>query len=182
MAGPVSRESRRGAGTARGQTGAVLAFSVASWRLALPLAEITRVVPLPILQAPLGAPRFVDGFFSFRGSPVAAVRLDRLLGLEEETLGIYAPLIVLDLDGPQVALRVRRVDAILNAGDFEVEPIGGGATFNGCVVGRISHEAETIYLLSRRELLMAEEKARLVAHREMGRERREALEEVADAG
>jgi chemotaxis signal transduction protein len=154
----------------------LLLFSVATWRLALPLKDVRRIVPLPLLQAPLGAPRFVEGFFDFQGEPVATLRLDRLFGLEEEKLGIYTPLLVLSVGGLAVALHVGRVDGVLNANDTEIQPIGRDETFNACVVGRFGERGETVYLLAKDELLLAEERARVAAHRVMRQKRLDGLE------
>lgn len=153
---------------------ALLAFTVASWRLAVPLSEARRVVPLPYLQQSPGAPHFVEGYFDYLGEPVAAIRLDRLFGLEEERLGIYSPLIVLDVQGLGIALHVRRVDGILDGS--AVQPIGRGETFNACVIGRLSEHGESIYVLSKDELLMAEERAKVAAHQATGQQRLDNLE------
>jgi chemotaxis signal transduction protein len=152
----------------------LLAFTVATWRLALPLRDVTRIVPLPLLQAPLGAPRFVEGFFDLQGTPVAVVRLDRLFRVEEERLGLYSPLIVLSVQDTPIALHVGRIDGILD--DADVRPLGHDETFNACVVGQISDRGETTYLLARDELLLAEERAKVESHRAMRQQRLDALE------
>jgi chemotaxis signal transduction protein len=153
-----------------------LAFTVAGWRLALPLEELRRIVPLPSLQAPVGAPHFIEGFFDFEGVPVAALRLDRLFGAAEEILGIYTPLIVLQVSELALALHVQRVDGILSVAETSIQPIGREETFNACVVGRISDRENTIYLLSKDELLLAEERAKVAAHHAMRGQRLEQLE------
>jgi chemotaxis signal transduction protein len=175
--------ARAQAGLADMEQQPLLAFTVATWRLALPLSHIRRIVPLPFLQAPLGAPRFVEGFFDFQGAPVAVLRLDRLFGLEEEKLGVYTPLLVLDVDALAVALHVDRIDGILNARESEVQPIGRDETFNACVVGRIGDRGETVYLLAKDELLLAEERAKIASHRVMRQQRLADLETpLAHAG
>lgn len=161
----------------------LLAFTVSTWRLALPLRDIRRIVPLPFLQAPLGAPRFVEGFFDFQGAPVAVLRLDRLFDLKEEKLGIYTPLLVLSSGTPAVALHVGRVDGVMDAKEGDVQPIGRDETFNACVVGRISDGGETVYLLAKDELLLAEERAKIASHRAMRQQRLDDLETpLAHAG
>jgi len=64
----------------------LLAFTAAGRRVALPLEDLQRVVLLPSLQPPIGAPPFVEGFVDFGGAPVAAVRVDRLLSAERSQL------------------------------------------------------------------------------------------------
>lgn len=137
------------------------------------MAAVRRVVPLPLLEQPVGAPSFVEGFFDFGGVPVAALRLDRLLNLGDETLGIYSPLMILRGEDPPVALHVTRVTAILKLTD--VQPIGRDETFNACIVGRLSDRGETVYVLSAEEILLAEERATIAAHRAIHQRRLAAL-------
>jgi chemotaxis signal transduction protein len=174
----VNHDLRRSSETAGKITAprSYLAFTVAGWRLALPLEELRRVVPLPLLQAPAGAPHFIEGFFDFEGAPVAALRLDRLFGVAEEILGIYTPLIVLQAGELALALHVQRIDGILSVADASIQPIGREETFNACIVGRISDREDTIYLLSKDELLLAEERAKVAAHHAMREQRLEQLE------
>jgi chemotaxis signal transduction protein len=153
----------------------LLTFTVARRRLALPLHDVERVVPLPLLQSPLGAPAFVEGFFDFRGAPVAVVRIDRLLALGDDELGIYSPLLVLKDADPAVALHVARVASVLKSSEFDVQPIGRDETFNACIVGRFNDRGETVYLLSTSSILLAEERARIAAHRVMKKHRLDAL-------
>jgi chemotaxis signal transduction protein len=154
---------------------ALIVFTAASRRLALPLEDIQRVLPVPLLQPPAGAPAFVEGFFDFRGAPVAVVRIDRLLSLGDERLGVYAPLLLLKQSEPMVALHVGGVTGILKATAIDVQPIGRDETFNTCVVGRLNHRGETVYVLSTANILLAEERARIAAHRTMKQKRLDAL-------
>jgi chemotaxis signal transduction protein len=159
----------------------LLTFSTSGRRLALPLADVRRVVALPALEAPAGAPGFVEGFFDYQGVPVAALRLDRLLSLGEEELGVYSALLVLTGAAP-VALHVARVETILKTTAAEVQPIGREETFNACVVGRLGEAGQTRYLLSAEDILLTEERASLAAFRAMRQQRLAALEgEPADA-
>lgn len=162
----------------------LLTFTVASWRLALPLADVKRVLPLPVLEPPLGGPSFVEGFFDYQGAPVAALRLDRMFGLEEEDLGVYSPLLLLEARNLMVALHVSKVDGILNLGERRAQPIGRNETFNDCIVGRVAdRRGDTIYVLSREEFLLVEEGARVNALETMRKQRLGALQsEYAHAG
>ena len=153
----------------------LLVFTVAGRRLGLPLDDVRRVVPLPLLQPPAGAPAFVEGFFDFRGAPLAVVRIDRLLHLGEQKLGVYSPLLVLKNAEPAIALHVARVVSILKSSEFEVQPIGRDETFNACVVGRFSDRGETVYLLSTDNILLVEERAKIAAQRAMKKRRLDEL-------
>jgi chemotaxis signal transduction protein len=158
----------------------LIVFRVSARRLGLPLAAVRSVVPVPLLEPPVGAPSFVEGYFDYRGQPIASLRLDRLLGLGEAPLGIYTPLLVLADPDAAIALHVARVDAILGVQPLRIQPIGEGETFNGCVVGRLTEREETVYLLSQQHLLLTVERDRLAAHRVMRERRLEALN--GDAG
>ena len=149
----------------------LLVFSAAGRRLALPLGEVRRVVPLPLLEKPAGAPAFLEGFFDFGGELISAVRLDRLLSLGEEPLGVYSPLLVLRRGDPPLALHVASIESILDYGAADIQPIGRDETFNACVVGRIAVRGETAYVLSAEEILLTEERATLAAHRGMRKQR-----------
>jgi len=154
----------------------ILAFNVAGKKLALPLADIRRVAPLPLLSAQVGAPYFAEGFFDYQGAPVAVVRLDRLLGLGDEPLGLYTPLLILKSEDPAIAFHVGRTNAILKLPASRFQPIGEDESLNDCVAGRISEAGETIYLLSTERLLLNEERARLAAHKAMMQRRLDELD------
>jgi purine-binding chemotaxis protein CheW len=160
--------------------GTLVAFTAAGRRLAVPIADLANVLPLPSLEAPVGAPPFVEGFFDYAGSPVAVVRIDRLLNLGQEKLGVYSPLLLLKERDPRVALHVATVTSIVRSSDTEVQPIGRDETFNACVVGRISHRGNTVYILSTANLLLAEERARLVSLRAMRKRRIDTLARDGD--
>ena len=134
IASPATAEDRAsGAGAGKGLGWS--SFTSASTTLrALPFDDIRRVLPVPLLAPPIGAPDFVEGFFDLQGRPVAAIRSERLLGLQEHNLGIYAPLILLKDEDP-VALHVGKIDAIVKASG--VQRIGPDQSFNGCVEGHL---------------------------------------------
>jgi purine-binding chemotaxis protein CheW len=157
---------------------ALLTFVSAGRRLALPMETVRRVVPLPLLELPVAAPAFVEGFFDFGGTPVVAVRLDRLLNLGDESLGIYSPLLILHGEELPVALHVTSVTSILKLTSLDVQPIGRDETFNACIVGRLSDRGETVYVLSAKDLLLAEERSAIAAHRAMHKRRLAALADV----
>jgi chemotaxis signal transduction protein len=153
----------------------LLSFTISDRRLALPLEAVNRVIPLPLLAPPIGAPYFVEGFFDYLGAPLAAIRLERLLGLPESHLGLYSPLLVLAGTERGLALHVGKADGITNADLSQVQPIPDNETLNGCVFGRFSDQAETVYLLDKGRLLLAAEREKLDAHQIMVEGRLEAL-------
>jgi chemotaxis signal transduction protein len=150
-----------------------IAFTVSGRSLALPVADVRRAVPLPRLAAPAGAPAFLEGFFNLHGSEVAVLRADLLLDLGEEQLGVYSPLLLLAGDDPLMALHVGRITGIAKAAD--VKPVGKDETFNSAVVGRFDHGGQSTYLLSARQILLAEERSRVAFHRDVMRRRLDGL-------
>lgn len=149
----------------------LLSFRVADRRLALPLGAIRYVAPLPLLEPPVAAPYFVEGFFDFQGEPLAAIRLDRLLGLGDADLDIYTPLLILADAAPAIALHVDKIDRLVNVTAALIQPIADDETLNGCIVGRVNDRGDTVYLLERTRLLLAAEQETLASHSVM-RERR----------
>jgi chemotaxis signal transduction protein len=135
-----------------------------------------------LLETPAGAPAFLEGFFDFAGTLVAAVRLDRLLSLGEEPLGVYSPLLILRRSDPPIALHVTAVHAILELGAADIHPIARDETFNACVVGRVGLRGETTYVLSADEIMLAEERATVASHRTMRRQRLAGLADQAAQG
>jgi len=153
----------------------LLSFRIAERRLALPLDAVRYVAPVPLLESPVAAPYFVEGFFDFQGAPVAAIRLDRLLGLGDVKPGLYTPLLILADAKQAIALLVDKVDGIMKVAVSAIQPIGDDETLNGCVVGRISDRADTVYLMEASCLLLAAERERFAALRVMQERRLEAL-------
>lgn len=175
---PTGLRGKAASGRGQGElsTLRLLTFRAGGRRLALPLDEVRAVLPLPLLAHPAGAPGFVEGFFDFRGAPAAAVRLDRLLELPDETLGVYSPLILLASPDPAIALHVAGADGVSRVDAAAVQPIGDDDTFNGCVNARISEGGETIYLLRSANILLAAERATIAAHEAMRGRRLAALD------
>jgi purine-binding chemotaxis protein CheW len=153
----------------------LLSFRVAEQRLALPFGAVRYVAPVPLLKPPVTAPYFVEGFFDFQGAPVAAIRLDRLLNLGDAKLGLYTPLLLLAGDEQAIALHVDGVDGILSVAAALIQPIDDDETLNGCITGRISVGADTVYLVDTSRLLLAAEREKLAAHHDMTQRRLEAL-------
>ena len=101
----------------------------------------------PCSRTPASAPKFLAGFFDFRGTPVAALRLDLLLSLGEERYGIYSPLLILKEASPPVALHVGRV-----TGDHQGRGRRGAADRHGRDIQRLRRRARH---RSRRDRLRA---------------------------
>jgi chemotaxis signal transduction protein len=145
----------------------LLSFMVAGRKLALPLETVRYVAPLPLLQPPIAAPAFLEGFFDFQGAPVAALRLDRLFGLPDAAPSLYAPLLILADAAEAVALHVDRIDRVIAIDSDAMQAIDSDATFNGCVTARLDDGCDTLYIVDPCRLLLAAERERLAAHQAM---------------
>jgi chemotaxis-related protein WspB len=159
----------------------LLFFHSGGLRLALDLRDILRVLPLPLLHGTAGAPPFAAGYFDYRGRAVAAVRLARLLGAPDDAIGLYSPLILLAKEEPPIALSVARIEGVLPTDTAAILPIGGDATFNGCISGQFSEKDGIVYLIRADALLLSAERARLVAFAAIQQARLDAVAEASHA-
>lgn len=127
--------------------------------MALPLADVREVLPLPELGAGPGQPPFVAGHFILDGEVALVLRLGQLLGLADSPPDFYAPLIRLRADGigPTRLLLVDRVETVLAAP--VCEPAPPEDSFNGCVLARFAHAGRLVHVLDRHRLLLTEEAA-----------------------
>ena len=74
---------------------ALLLFHVGGEEYGIPLRHLQEVVLMARLSRSPGLPGILAGFLNLGGSAIPVLRLDRLLGLSEQTPGLYTPLIVL---------------------------------------------------------------------------------------
>ena len=65
--------------------------------------------------------------------------------------------------------------SVLKSSEVDVQPIGRDETFNACVVGRFNDRGDTVYLLSTDNILLAEERTKIAAHRAMKKRRLDGL-------
>lgn len=148
-----------------------LEVTMAGMALALPATAIAEIVPLPRLWRPPGAPPVVFGVMDLRVQAVAVVRLDRLLGLDNDgRLGPFSPVVVLKGTAPwgvavERAVGVHRIEA------GQVAPAPADSSFNGCVEVVVPGRMPPLLLLRPERLLLVREKRALEAFAEMARER-----------
>lgn len=161
-------------------TGSVLLFRAGGLDMALPLADVQEVLPLPDLGRGPGQPPFVAGYFVLDGLVALVFRLDRLLDRPEDPDDLYAPLIRLtdgDVPGPVRLLRVEQVDAV-HAVARSV-PVHPSESFNGCVIARFEHEGRVFHILDRQRLLLVAEDAATRAYAGLTETRLDALDDEA---
>jgi chemotaxis signal transduction protein len=156
--------------TARGEL-RLLRFGVGGERCALPLSAISEVVHLPRLATPPGLPWFAAGVFDLRGRTLAVVRADRLLGLAEQAPGLYSPLLVVRASGTLLGLLAHRVFDVVTVDAGRLQHVAAGQAFNNCLHAELDAEDGSTHLLAADRLLLEEERRRVAALAELGRER-----------
>jgi purine-binding chemotaxis protein CheW len=172
---PAAKPAR--AASPRLAGGGFLAFRLPGVACALPLDRLREVVPMALLSRPPGMPSLLEGLLNLGGAAVAVVRLDRLLGLPELSVGLYTPLLVLRHAEDRVALLVESVVGLITVRPEDVRPTPG-ASLEDCVEGEVDVGGLTVHLLDPDRLLLEKERQCLAefAAAEQGRLRR--LEEA----
>ena len=87
--------------TAADQAARYVVFGLSGRTLALPAAAVTRFLPVPALERPPDTAPVVAGVFRWHGHVVPVLRLDRLLGLGDAPIALYATLLVILVARPQ---------------------------------------------------------------------------------
>jgi CheY-like chemotaxis protein len=105
---------------------AVLPVGIGPHELALPLAEVARVLPQPRLSTLPGALPAVKGWFELEGTPIPVIDLAEALGVAHSTRLVDRVLVVLGQGRAPVALTLDRVhDPVeLPPEDVLREPLG----------------------------------------------------------
>jgi purine-binding chemotaxis protein CheW len=124
------------------------------------------------LARPPALPLPLEGILNLGGRSVPVLRLDRLLQLPEQLLGLYSMLIVLKgIPGGRIALLVDRVSEVLAVPASALLPVGDDHSFNGCVEAVTSVRGEMINLLSPTRILLTKERQILSEFQAMAQER-----------
>ncbi len=153
-------------------------FTAGEETLALPRADVRRVLPLPALSHPPGLPHAIEGILDLAGVAIPVLRLDRLFGFPAPPPLPYQHLLLLSSTNVLVALLVDRVTEVLR-GNTLVTPLGTGETFNDCVVGQFTHGTKSVHLLSAERLLNKHERQALSDFREIEERRLEQMRSLA---
>ncbi|MEQ8664909.1 MAG: chemotaxis protein CheW [Rhodospirillales bacterium] len=142
-------------------------FELGGSLFALPRTSLDEIHPLPLLFRPPGSPAALEGVYDVGGELVSAVRLDRLLGLEECDPGLYSHLIRLNEEHSSIALIVEKVVSVGPAGPGGVRPLDVDETFRGCVSGELDRGDTLVHVLAVDRLINASEAQRLSAFHDM---------------
>ncbi len=103
-------------------------------RFAWELSAIKEIVPARAVTRLPGAPIWVLGLLNLRGRVVTVADLALRMGLEA---GADGSIVVLDVDGRMLGVRVDEVRAVANAEDAAVEPVEAARAADGLVAGMV---------------------------------------------
>lgn len=103
-------------------------------RFAWELSAIKEIVPARAVTRLPGAPVWVLGLLNLRGRVVTVADLALRMGLEA---GADGSIVVLDVDGRMLGVRVDEVCAVANAEDAAVEPVEAARAADGLVAGMV---------------------------------------------
>ena len=108
---------------------------VAGWqRFAWEMGSIREIVPARAVTRLPGAPAWVLGLLNLRGSVVTVADLGLRMGLEG---GEGGSVVVLEIDGRMLGVRVDAVRSVANAEDAMVEPVEAARAADGLVAGMV---------------------------------------------
>jgi purine-binding chemotaxis protein CheW len=103
-------------------------------RFAWELSAIREIVPARAVTRLPGAPVWVLGLLNLRGRVVTVADLALRMGLDA---GPDGSIVVLDVDGRMLGVRVDEVRAVANAEDAVVEPVEAARAADGLVAGMV---------------------------------------------
>ena len=103
-------------------------------RFAWELDVIREIVPTPVMTRLPGAPVWVLGLLNLRGRVVTVVDLALRMGLAG---GAGSSIVVLELEGRMLGVRVDEVRSVANAEDAAVEPVEAARAADGLVAGMV---------------------------------------------
>src|SRR5262245_45303952 len=156
---------------------AYLAFRLPDLACALPLAALREVVPVALLSRPPGMPSLLEGLLDLGGTAVPVVRLSRVFGVPDVTVGLYVPLLVLRHSEDRIALLVGAIDGIVRVPPARLRPVSS-VTFNDCVMGQIDSGGWSFHLLDPDRLLLEKERQCLAEFQAAEQDRLRRVEEA----
>jgi purine-binding chemotaxis protein CheW len=150
----------------------LLVFRLAGQLAALPLESVERIAPMAQLSRPPGLPYVLEGILNLAGRAVPVLRLDRLLELPQQPLGLYSMLILLKgVSNGRIAIVVDRVSEILPLPESAFLPVGKDDSFNACAEAAVSLRGEIVNVLSPARILLEKERKALSEFQAMAQRR-----------
>ena len=133
-------------------------------RLAALRAEsVERIVLNAALVQPPGLPLLLEGILNLAGTAIPVLRLDRLLNLPDQHIGLYSMILILRCG---CAILVDHVFRVTTISGNSVLPIAASDCFNACAEFTAQIDGEAVPLLSTERILLEKEKRVLSEFRE----------------
>jgi purine-binding chemotaxis protein CheW len=124
------------------------------------------------LARPPGLPSLLEGILNLAGAAVPVLRLDRLLQLPLQRIGLYSALIIVNgVSECRIAMLVDRVSEILTIPESALLPIGEDDSFNACAEAAMSVRGQMVHLISPTRLLIEKEREALSQFQVMAQRR-----------
>jgi len=111
----LARGNEASAAHGEGQPRKFIAFRVHDRPYALPLERVAEIVPWRELNRMPHMPRGVEGILDLRGRVIPVVSLRARMGLPPRETQVGTFILVLDLEGPPVAIQVDGVESVVTA-------------------------------------------------------------------
>lgn len=156
----------------------LVVFRLGEETFAIPVEAVAEVVPLAWLARPPHMPSIVHGILNLGGIAIPVLRTDRLLGLGEARFGLDASILVMKGAASPLGLLVGHVDGVRPAAAFQVMPLAGAHSFQGCLAATLDGPGGAIHLLAWNKLMLEEERVRLA---DFQRRTQDRLAELAES-
>jgi purine-binding chemotaxis protein CheW len=111
-----------------------LVTEVAGQRIAWELALVREIVPTRAVTRLPGSPEWVLGLLNLRGTVLTVMDLATRLAL---TPGAGESVVVLQVDGRSLGVRVDLVKSVASAEDVRVDPVDAARAADGLVTGMV---------------------------------------------
>jgi purine-binding chemotaxis protein CheW len=153
---------------------ALLLFRLSDRLAGFPVEDVERITPMAELGRPPGLPSALEGVLNLGSAAIPVLRLDRLLSLPEQRLGLYSMLIVLRAgDGGRIAILADRVNEILSVPNDGLRRIDEEDAFNGCAEAIATIRGEAVHVLCPGRIMLAKERHVLSEFQTMEQQRLE---------
>ena len=136
----------------------LLVFDISGKSCALPLEDLLEIVPMASLSQTPSMPSILEGFLHLRGTAVPVVSLNRMFRLQEKSLELYTPIIVVRGHDYPLGLLVDHITQILSLSAENVVPLRKDHSFNDCAEAQVVATDRTVHIFSSERLLIEKER------------------------
>lgn len=135
----------------------ILLLEVSGKKFGIAVEAVREIVPMATLSRPPGLPSIVEGLLNLRGVAFAVLRLDLLLGIAQQSVDPYSPLVILRHPENPAALLAQRVIGIASLPSDGFLPIQQQA-FNGCIESDVLLDTDIVHVVAPARLLLERER------------------------